>query len=332
MNCHLFIPSLFSPALTHAYNECPALKMLLARGNKVFSLGEANEMALCRLFGLQESQESSLPLAALNLLGEGKDPNDYHWLRADPVHLAVDRDQLLLLDSHAFPLKVEEAQSFIQALNSHFADLGVFSCLDSACWYLQLTSPALIYTTPISAVVNRSVFSSMPKGSEAKKWRQIMNEIQMVLHEHPINIEREKARKPVINSLWFWGNGMLPKLSTSFFHSTSSNDSLALGLAKASNTPFRSLPTSAITWLRELHKEQSHLAVLPNLQTPIQYNEQLSFLEALQLLEKNWFVPLRDALKNSLIDQLTIIAPGEEKTLQVNIKRGDLWKFWRRIF
>jgi hypothetical protein len=41
--------------------------------------------------------DPDLPLAALSLLGDGAAPGAACWLQADPVHLRVHRDQLLLV-------------------------------------------------------------------------------------------------------------------------------------------------------------------------------------------------------------------------------------------
>jgi hypothetical protein len=43
-----------------------------------------------------------------------------------------------------------------------------------------------------------------------RKWLAIFNECQIILHNHPLNVERTKAGRAPINALWFWANGELP--------------------------------------------------------------------------------------------------------------------------
>ena len=47
-------------------------------------------------------------------------------------------------------------------------------------------------------------------GEGAERWRALLNESQIVLHNHPINAVREARGAVAVNSLWFWGAGTLP--------------------------------------------------------------------------------------------------------------------------
>jgi hypothetical protein len=44
--------------------------------------------------------------------------------------------------------------------------------------------------------------------------RSRMNEIQMVLHEHPVNERRANTRAAPINALWLWGFGRFEAVPT----------------------------------------------------------------------------------------------------------------------
>ena len=47
-------------------------------------------------------------------------------------------------------------------------------------------------------------------GADARRWRTLLTEAQVVLHNHPWNARRAAEGKPPVNSLWFWGGGALP--------------------------------------------------------------------------------------------------------------------------
>ena len=57
-----------------------------------------------------------------------------------------------------------------------------------------------------------------------KRWHSILNEIQMVLHEHPVNEAREGRGEPPVNSVWLWGAGPMPGDVDAPFQSVSAND------------------------------------------------------------------------------------------------------------
>ena len=66
----------------------------------------------------------------------------------------------------------------------------------------------------------------------ARGWHPLLTEIQMALYDHPVNTAREARGAPVVNSVWFWGGGALPKEPRARWHSVSADDAVALGLAR----------------------------------------------------------------------------------------------------
>jgi hypothetical protein len=50
----------------------------------------------------------------------------------------------------------------------------------------------------------------MPSGSSARTYQRLLSEIQMVLHDHEVNLRRDEEGQPRISSLWLWGGGSLP--------------------------------------------------------------------------------------------------------------------------
>ena len=54
------------------------------------------------------------------------------------------------------------------------------------------------------------VADALPDHPEARYWRRILNEIQVALHQCPVNVRRRQLGKQEINSVWFWGGGFIP--------------------------------------------------------------------------------------------------------------------------
>jgi len=56
-------------------------------------------------------------------------------------------------------------------------------------------------------VIGRNVDAWLPRQPEAKRLRRLQNEVQMLLHRHPVNAAREAAGALAVNSFWLSGCG-----------------------------------------------------------------------------------------------------------------------------
>jgi len=99
------------------------LRRLLSRARTLSALRETLEAALMQRFGV--SRQRDWPVAPLARLGDGQEPDTAYWLCADPVHLQVDRDALILVDPRRYELAQTDADSLVSTLNLHFAAAGI---------------------------------------------------------------------------------------------------------------------------------------------------------------------------------------------------------------
>jgi hypothetical protein len=72
----------------------------------------------------------------------------------------------------------------------------------------------------------------LPQGAEGRRWRAVLTEIQVLLHQHPLNAERRTRGLPPVNSLWLWGGGRLPARVSSAFNGVAGDDLLLQALAR----------------------------------------------------------------------------------------------------
>ncbi|HNO58373.1 MAG TPA: hypothetical protein PKI28_11990, partial [Accumulibacter sp.] len=191
--------------------DCPALTTLLARSHLRRRPPQSFEATLTDTFG----QTDGVGYAALRLLGEENPPTigEACWLCADPVHLRLHQEQLILADGSHLAVTAAEARAVVDELNRQFADSGHFHLGAADRWYLRLPADALpgrLEVVPLSAVSGRRVGRQLPETAEWRGLRCLLNELQMVLHDHPVNQRREELAQPTINSLWLWGGGAPP--------------------------------------------------------------------------------------------------------------------------
>ncbi len=228
----------------------PALETLLARGRSSDLPGASLERWLAAAFRI--AARPDLPLAALSLRGEGVDPGDAFWLRADPVHLSVQRDQLLLTDAgHASSSPPARRRELTGALNAHFAEDGLeFIAPTPQRWYVRARDEPRVRTTPTAEAIGGSIEALLPQGDDGPRWRRIVNEAQMLLHAHPCNEAREARGELPVNSIWLWGAGRLPEIPDAApYGAVWSSHPLAAGIAAGAGLASQHVPSSAARFL-----------------------------------------------------------------------------------
>ena len=160
---HLVIPDLFLPkdiaAGVCADLRLPALEKMLGRGASTGSdpstgsgrTGEGGclENHLCELFGVP--CQADAPVAPVSAAFDGLAAGC--WLRADPVHWSLQRDQLLLLPNAE--VSADEAGQMCAGLNEHFAGQGMeffaHRCAGMCDWMRYRAS-----APPLSQVLGRN--------------------------------------------------------------------------------------------------------------------------------------------------------------------------------
>jgi len=348
---HLVITDLFLPndlaAEVCAGLHLPALEKILARGASTGSArtgfgsvpstgsgrageGASLEALLCEIFGVP--YQSIAPIAPVSALFDGL--SDGCWLRADPVHLRLQRDQLVLLPN--VEVSADEAGHLCAALDRHFSGQGMeFIAPHPQRWYVRLDRLPDIETVPLSQAAGRNVNDLLPKGAEALRWHQLFNEIQMLLFSHPVNDVREARGVLPVNSLWLWGGGCtanaLPQRTCGH---VSSDEPLAEMFAAAANIPFSGWHghwrDSLSRGERGFSPEGKQLLVWTGLRSALQRGDLDDWRAALQDFETGYAQPLWQALRAGKISQLQVDVLGGDRVLRMVLKRADAWAFWRR--
>lgn len=325
MQLHLVLPGLLWPGKAlrdTAFDlDLPALAWLLGRGRQVWHLPQPLENWLCQAFGIEHREP---PLAALRLLGEGKDPGEELWLCADPARLHIEQRRLSLAVGNT-DISAAEMQQMVKALAPHLTEVGEFHAGAPGHGYLKLRKHPRLVTLPPSAAAGNS--NPLPSGEDAALWRRLGNEAQMLLHTLPLNAQRESEGRPVLNSLWFWGAGRLsPPVSeaVSIYQLILGDHPLLRGLAAWSGIAHSPAPATP--------DGLSHttLLLLDQLQTSARQLDAMAWRAALAEIERDWLQPLRRALRAGRIDSLRLTALGDEACLDLTLTRADPLKFWRR--
>jgi hypothetical protein len=149
-------------------------------------------------------------LAALRLWGQTGERPAAFVAAADPVYLEP-RLGTLCLYNLGSEISAEEFQRLIRHLQECLAsDSSVrFESL-GACGYVTSERPFASAAVAPTRVEGESPDTYLPVGEAGATCRRLVSEIEMALHEHVVNREREAGGRRPVNSLWVWGGGSTP--------------------------------------------------------------------------------------------------------------------------
>ncbi|MDH4284437.1 MAG: hypothetical protein OEV35_03880 [Gallionellaceae bacterium] len=298
--------------------KLPALETMLARARQKPLAQRSLEAWLCDVFGVP-----GFAIAPATLLADGMEPGSSYWLRADPAHVYIRQNEMIL--EADVPLSVGEAEGLCASLNGHFSGEGLrFFAPHPQRWYVQLDSDPAIQTHLLSQAAGRDIRALLPQGEEALRWHAVLNEIQMLFHDHAVNQVRAARGDPPINSVWLWGGGRMEQALSRPFVRVCGDGSLAEAFARAAGVSFVPLPGDVNACLG---KAGNTLLVWEGLQQAILRGDMQAWRDELQQFEQHCAVPLLDALRAGRITQITLDVPGEA-AYRFTLGRNAAWKFW----
>ncbi|MEO6696898.1 MAG: hypothetical protein ABIN45_02735 [Gammaproteobacteria bacterium] len=324
----LVVPDLLDKTVSSTQPRSPELELLLARAEQDVTTGNSEEL-LFKLLG--PAIHRPFPTAALTYLADTDRRGKGWWLRADPVYLQTDNARVIMLGNDYLNIEQNEAAALGEILHPLFERVGMaLSLPHPKRWYLHLgENPGVVFRSlhealghdihaylPDDAQGRASVAAGRTPGATAKRWRSLLNEVQMTLHESGVNRVREARGEWPINSLWFWGLGELPAAVPSRFTRVWSDEPLAIGLAKLAGAAHASLPADAEQWLNLVTTPGEHLVVFQGTNT--------DFIER---FNTQWAAPLCAALRKRTLKSLSLYA-GHGSVFHIN--RSLLGRWWRR--
>ena len=278
-------------------------RVATALGRAERSLGTAGESAqLRRHFNVQPAGWS---VAALTRQNDAGDAAGGFWLRADPANIVPDmQGARLMASAETLRLEPADVDALLPALQPLFAGFGFqLDAPTPSRWYLRLPddTPLPEFDEP-EVVLGDDLFSHLPEGDNGRRWRSLLTESQVLLHQHPWNEQRVAQGKRAVNSLWFWGAGRLPDSVHTAHAQVRSRDALLQGLATLAGV--------------RLGGEQTVDALVD-----------LRQLRSLEQLTGEAISPLLDAIVRGELAELLL---DFEDGSAYRIVRAQRWRFWKK--
>lgn len=252
-------------------------------------------------------------LAALRMWGQTGDRPTVWIAAADPVYLEPRLDHLCL---HALrgdtvpPLDLRQLFNHLQETLAGERQYG-FARLGSS-GYLRAEEPMSTAAVPAYVVDQQPPGDFLPTGAHTAMYRNTVSEIEMALHEHDVNLRRVEEGKPPVNSLWLWGGGTAPEMTTRPQPPLFADDALLYGFWESATAISDTWPGS----FAACSEASSHGFVAVTPENDVRPETLRGYLDE-----------LRNLLHAKRVSRLVLLF---RDGVRAEVRRSHALRFWRR--
>ena len=291
--------------------DAPTLRAWTARGDRLADAAADRDAILREAF---EFIGTRVPVAALTRSLDAADANAALWLRADPAWMVADAVTLRLVACGDMQLSADDSAALARALKPLFGDAGFpLEATTPSRWYLRCPAGAQLptFSSPADALGD-DVARHLPQGDAGKRWQYLLNEAQVILHNHPVNAGRAARGLAPVNSLWIWGGGKMPDWIRTPYTDVRSDDDVVRALGTRAKADVAALENG-----------------LPaDFGTDTRLLIDLAALRETADLDRRWLQPAHAALAARDLDAIDLRFTDGER---YRYRHRHRWRFWRRI-
>lgn len=275
------------------------------------STGDAAWMA-AEVFGVKDATVApTAPYAWAALTGDASGSATI-W-HADPIHVAIGRESLIVQTLADAPPRDAEADVLIAAANECLAGTGAELRCNGSNWFLQAATHWPLQPPPLDAVLG-AAFTLPTEAGGAQRWSRLHNAIQMSWHRHAVNEQREAGGEPPINALWLHGGGRWAPLPALRWPRVISDRGELRGAAQAAGA---TVASPSDTWSAQA------LVDLPHALPAARVGDWPAWLAAMAALD-------RDLARVPAAQPLELVLTARDRVRSWRVQPADRLRFWRR--
>lgn len=280
------------------------------------------------------------PLEALSIGVDMKDTDIA--LRCNIVTLSTDElpyEEKTILDHSASEISTEEAAVLLQAVKKEMENEVYQFYLGTSYRHLTIWDKGqVVPLTPPHDVLGQVIGQYLPEDSVLRKMQERSYEI---LNHHPINEERRQKGLNPANSIWFWGAGTRPALS-SFEEKTNKKGvmisavdllkgiAVGAGMTNISvegangglDTNYKGKAEAAVKALTEDGYDFAYI----HIEAPDEMGHQGSYekkIQAIQYIDKNIVAYIAEELERKGVDYRMMILPDHPTPVRIRTHVAD---------
>jgi hypothetical protein len=278
------------------------------------------------------------------------------WL-ATPVHLVAGLTSLHLDRRSILRLSADDLAELARQFQRVFHDSGfVLEPLDSGDFLLFGPRMPVAQTLEPARAMGNSIADAQPVGAGDPALRRLGAEIEMWLHEHPVNNARARRGEAPVTGLWLWGGGPspaprghgtghpgesaaantgqpggIPQLSDTHPANAASSDiafgsdAYLAGLWASIGKKVFPLPQQLTDVFR--YPQARRAALVIEIAPMLHSNPRWTFFDAVAQIDRAFIAPAVEALGVAKLERLVIVANDH----QLILRARDRFKLWRRI-
>ncbi len=127
--------------------------------------------------------------------------------QAMPCHLEVSTSGIALTDPASLNVQPNEVSELHAAMADDLRAAGVslLSPPERLPWLWSLPLDWAPWAPTPECATGEEIQHWWPQQAGARPWRRLLNLVQMVWHDHPVNLAREASQQLPMNSIWLWG-------------------------------------------------------------------------------------------------------------------------------
>lgn len=290
------------------------LSLLPHVGERSAAALSAWEVSLLDALGLSE-RRNDLPSAAVCYCGDSQTipAASEYWAHLTCVHFAAGMNDVagsILAGDSA--LDEQDRAELAATLAAHLAaDRYELHAASGGQWHVRCPRALEVQTLPPDVAFEAPLKEALPSGADAAELRRLMTEMQMLLHEHPVNVRRARAQQLPANACWMWSVANLRAAPSAALPAAFGGESYLKGLYRLHSQTVRAESFDAAT-LRDAARASPYTiaVVRPN---------------SAAALETDWLRPLFDAVRAGSFAQLVVYYDR----WRLALRRRDLLRFWR---
>lgn len=282
------------------------------------------------------------PLEAVSI---GIDMNDTDVaFRTNLITVAGDGkyEDMIILDHSAGDISTQEADQLITAVNEAFADNEIRFHTGTSfrnCMIVH-NGDTDFDLTPPHDVLGKTVKENLPKGKGSEFIEEMMRKSYEILKDHPVNVSRKQRGLNPANTLWIWGQGKKPSLS-SFYEKYGINGAAisavdlikgiaicagldAIEIEGATGTLHTNYEGKANATIEEFKKGADFIYL--HLEGPDECSHQGDMedkIKCLELIDEKVLKPILNYLENSGEDYKVLVLPDHKTPLSIRTHSSD---------